>query len=61
MSVFSRDCISQSLPAVALAWRVMNSSAPSTFLSRGSHLGISTAQRLKLVSGVAWQRDAGLA
>ena len=46
------DCMSQSAPVVALAWRVTNSSTPSTLLSRGSHFGISTAQRLKLVSGV---------
>ncbi len=40
---------------VALAWRVTNSSTPSTLLSRGSHFGIDAAQVLKVSFGSLWQ------
>src|SRR6185437_9345127 len=43
------------MPVVALAWRVTNSSTPSTLLSRGSHFGMEVAQVLKLAAGLLWQ------
>src|SRR5665213_3922125 len=55
MSRFSSVSISHLAPVVAAAWRVTNSSTPSTLFSRGSHFGIDAAQVLHCVSGLLWQ------
>ena len=55
MARFSSVSISQLAPVVALAWRVTNSSTPSTLSSRGSHFGIVAAQVLNETSGLPWQ------
>src|SRR4029077_14530551 len=54
MARFSSVSINQSAPVVALAWRVTNSSTPSTLLSRGSDLGIDAAQVLNDAAGSLW-------
>src|SRR6478736_2019263 len=55
MARLSSVSISQLAPVVALAWRVTNSSTPSTLLRRGSHFGIDAAQVLNVVCGSLWQ------
>src|SRR5665213_1090117 len=55
MARLSSVSISHAAPVVALAWRVMNSSTPSTFLSRGPHIGIEAAQVLNVAAGLLWQ------
>src|SRR6266851_2835288 len=42
-------------PVVALAWRVTNSSTPSTLFRRGSHFGVDAAQVLNSAFALLWQ------